>query len=121
MTLPVKLKDAVAELQMAGPEMSGFVNRKTGDLITLSDEDFDLAESDSDILSMPEWQQEMAAQAKEVRDNDDYIALPGQFEIHEYSIMERFCLSVEDERVQDVSASGDQRPGRVSRIQGPNC
>lgn len=33
--------------------------------------------------------------------SDDFLALPDKFEIHEYSIMERFCLSISDEGLQD--------------------
>jgi len=29
------------------------------------------------------------------------VVLPDKFEIHEYSIMERFCLSLSDEELQD--------------------
>jgi hypothetical protein len=29
------------------------------------------------------------------------LSLPSQFDIHEYEIMERFCLSLEDERLSD--------------------
>ena len=32
---------------------------------------------------------------------DSFVALPDKFEIHEYSIMERFCLSLSDEELQD--------------------
>ena len=50
----------------------------------------------------PEWQKESVAKAKKVLADSDFIELPDQFEIHEYSIMERFCFSVSDERVQNA-------------------
>jgi hypothetical protein len=35
-------------------------------------------------------------------ESEDFLALPGKFEIHEYSIMERFCLGVEDSEARDA-------------------
>jgi Uncharacterised protein family (UPF0158) len=39
--------------------------------------------------------------AKDIVETDHYLPLPDRFEIHEYSIMERFCLSVDDEDIRD--------------------
>lgn len=93
MTLPVKLQDVVGELDIVGPEILGYINRKTGELVTLRDGDFS---------SSLDWEEEEAELSQAVEENDDFIPLPDQFEIHEYSIMERFCYSVEDERIQDA-------------------
>ena len=43
----------------------------------------------------------MVDQAKQVQAGDDFVALPDRFEIHEHSIMERFCF-VCDEPVQNA-------------------
>jgi hypothetical protein len=36
-----------------------------------------------------------------VLESDDFVALPDKFEIHEYSITERFCLFLPDEGLRD--------------------
>jgi hypothetical protein len=42
-------------------------------------------------------------EAKRVLASDpDYLKLPSRFEIHEYEIMERFCLSFPDAKVSDI-------------------
>ena len=102
MALPVNLQAVVDEMDMAGDEMAAYVNRKTGELITLSDEEISYAEDDDVSSFVLEWQKEMVDRAKTVLADDDYIALPDRFEIHEYSIMERFCFSVCDEQVQNA-------------------
>lgn len=102
MALPVNLQAVVDEMDMAGGEMAVYVNRKTGELITLSDEETSYAEDYVVSRFVPEWQKEMVDRAKQVLAGDDYIALPDRFEIHEYSIMERFCFSVCDEQVQNA-------------------
>lgn len=102
MALPVKLRAVVDQIDMTGDEMTAYINRKTGDLITLTDEDVSYAEYDDDSRFIPDWQQETVDQAKHVLADDEYIVLPGSFEIHEYKIMERFCYTIEDERVQNI-------------------
>ena len=54
----------------------------------------------SDELS--EWRDEIVQDAKKVLSSDDYLEIPSQFDIHEYEIMERFCLSVPDVEISDV-------------------
>jgi len=34
-------------------------------------------------------------------ETDDYISLPSKFDIHEYEIMERFCLSITDDEIRE--------------------
>ena len=50
---------------------------------------------------IPDWQREALPKVREVLESDDFVALPDKFEIHKYSIMERFCLSLSDEGLQD--------------------
>jgi hypothetical protein len=35
--------------------------------------------------------------ARDIVETDHYLPLPARFEMHAYQIMERFCLSVDDE------------------------
>jgi hypothetical protein len=53
---------------------------------------FRAAEDEDDLSGYPEWGQEAIQVAGEVLGSDDYISLPSQFDIHEYKIMEEFCL-----------------------------
>ncbi|MCP4182572.1 MAG: hypothetical protein GY761_04545 [Hyphomicrobiales bacterium] len=102
MALPVKLHAVVDQIELAGDEMTAYINRKTGDLIILTDEDLSYAEdSDNDSL-IPDWQREAVDQARQVLADDDYIALPDSYDVHEYRIMEHFCYTIEDERVQNI-------------------
>ena len=43
----------------------------------------------------------MHESAGEILETEHYLPLPDRFEIHEYQIMERFCLSVDDEDMRD--------------------
>ena len=37
-----------------------------------------------------------------MQETDDYIGLPSKFDIDDYSIMERFCLSIDDSEISDT-------------------
>jgi hypothetical protein len=102
MALPVKLRAVVDQIEMTGDEMTAYIHRKTGDLISLTDEDLSYAEEGDNNHLIPDWQQETVDQAKQVLADDEYIALPDSFEIHEYQIMEHFCYTIEDERVRNI-------------------
>lgn len=56
------------------------------------------AEEDQLIWEYPDWQREVILKAREILKSEDLVELPGQFEIHEYEIMEDFCLAFEDRR-----------------------
>ncbi len=106
MALPVALQDVVDVMDTISEEMTALINRKTGELISVSEEEFSLAEGDDSEddagESAPEWRREFAELAKTALESDDYIPLPDRFEIHEYAIMERFCHSVAEQRVRDA-------------------
>ena len=96
----VSIKDVVDEMDALHEEHSTFLNRNTGELVTLSDEELSAAEEE-DIVDYPEWQLEMIIKAKEVISSDDYLPLPSKFDIHEYHIMEDFCRSVVDDKIRE--------------------
>ena len=62
----VSIKDVVDEMDVLSEEHSAFLNRHTGELVTLSREELSAAEEDDDIVDYPEWQQEMIFKAKEI-------------------------------------------------------
>jgi len=101
MKAAVLVKDVVDEMDILSDEHSAFLNRNTGELVSLSSEELSAAEEDDDIDKYPDCQQEMIAKAKEVLYSDDFLPLPSKFDIHEYSILEDFCCSVKDDGIRD--------------------
>jgi hypothetical protein len=95
----IRLKDVIQEMYVVGDEYRSFLNIRTGEFVTLSNEELGAAEEGENIEDFPEWQQEMIQKASEVLLTDDYRELPSKFDIHEYSIMERFCYTVEDDEL----------------------
>ncbi len=64
----------------------------------------------------PEWQQSILRDTEKVLSSDDYLELPSKFDIHEYKIMERFCLSVSDEKISNVLLSKIRGSGAFRRF-----
>ena len=99
---PVSLRAVVDEMDILSDSMTSYINTKTGELFTVGEEEMNIVEQGTeDDKFIPEWQKEILPKVREVLESEDFIALPDKFEIHEYSIMERFCLSISDDTTQD--------------------
>jgi len=97
MTLTVKLNEIVEALESATEELAYYLDKRTGEIILVTNEDMQAAEDDELISEYPDWQRESILKAREVlRDPDHFLQLPDQFDIHEYQIMEDFCIQFED-------------------------
>ena len=98
MTLPVKLKDVVDTFDEGGDELSHYMDKRSGEIFLITVEEMSAAEEDEPLSDYPEWQQENLLKAREILESDDFVQLPSQFDIHEYSIMERFAHECEERR-----------------------
>ena len=98
----VKLSDVVDTMDLTNDLNYAYLHRQTGELVMLSDDTLSTAESKDDFSDYADWEKEELQIAKQVLETDDYLKLPDQFEIDEYSIMESFCLGLDK-----VSLSAD--------------
>ena len=97
----VKLESVIDELQMMFDDQRSFYNIKTGNIALISDEELRAAEEEKPIEEYSGWQQENINMAIEISEEDFWIALPSKYDVNEYKIMERFCLSIEDDKIRD--------------------
>jgi hypothetical protein len=77
MPIPVSLQSVVEEMDVMNEDWVAYINRRTGQLVTIT-----------------EYDREESTDALQAEESPDFIALPSKFDIHEYSIMERFCGSI---------------------------
>jgi hypothetical protein len=97
MATKVSLNEVIGELEIANDEMSSFVSKRTGQIVTLSHEAMRLAEKDPEKVSeeaLPDWQVEERRLARDVLESADWLQLPSKFDIHEWELMNRFAQSV---------------------------
>lgn len=97
MPLPVSVREVASEMDLQNDEARAYLNRSTGELITIIDEHVRLVERGYDPDAVPEWMQETLPKVQEVLESEEFLALPSPWDIHEWKIMERFCYTVGDE------------------------
>jgi len=98
----VSLRDVVDALNILSDEHQAFLNKRTGEIVFLTDEEIDAVEAEEPLEEYPEWQRELIQKAEEVLGSEDYEPLPDQFEINEWRIMEQFCWTVKDEELRGL-------------------
>ncbi len=96
---PVKLKDVVEALDFP-EEWHVYLNRKTGEILYFSEDDrmvLERMEEEEDLEDLPKWQRENLPELRERQEaleSGQCVPLPSRFDIHEWEIMKRFCLSI---------------------------
>ena len=101
MPVQVKLQDILEGMDFQSDEQSSLLNLTTGDVVSITDEELRAAENDEPLEDFPEWQHDAIHIARDIVEMDHYLALPTKFDIHQYHIMERFCVSVDDEDMRE--------------------
>ncbi len=110
MAVVVSLKDVVDAMDVPNSEWISYLNPKTGEIVTVTDEDRHLVEDqDLDEADLPDWQRESLPKVREALESGDFVALPDKWETHEWAMMERFSSS---------QASEARREELLDAIQG---
>jgi hypothetical protein len=81
--------------------VTAILNTTTGEVVYVTDEELQAAEEDEPFEEFPEWQRDAIRIAGEILETDHYLPLPTKFDIHEYSIMARFCRSVDTDDMRE--------------------
>jgi hypothetical protein len=93
----ISLRDVVEAIDLPNDEMTSYLNPETGEILTVSEEEHDLLERGDSDESLQEWERELLPKLREAVESDRWLVVPDRFEVHEWSIMERFSRSVQDE------------------------
>ncbi|HUE87880.1 MAG TPA: UPF0158 family protein [Vicinamibacterales bacterium] len=101
MATRIRLRDVIEAMDLPNQDWQSYLNPETGEIVTVTDEDRDLVESDADPDDLPDWQRETVPKAREALESNRFLLLPGSFEIHEWSIMERFGQGRPNRRQRD--------------------
>jgi len=109
MPIPVSLAAVAEELELVGDAIHAYINRQTGELISLTVDDLATVEDGYDPEDYAEWERENLARTEAVLASSDFVRLPTAFEIHEWEIMKAFCMELNDR---------DQREELLHRIHG---
>ena len=116
MPLPVSLKAVAEEMDVPDDDWSAYIKRESGELTTLRREDMSIVEEGESYDYLLEWEQELVVMAEKVLRSDAYLQLPTKFDIDEYAIMQRFCISLEDEEMVDILLNAIHGSGAFRRF-----
>ncbi len=95
----IKLSEIIGGMDF-GAEESGYLNKKTYQVVMINEDDLRTAEDAQPLEDLPDWQQEVIKEAQTfLMHKEDFLALPARQEIHEYNIMQEFCRSVPNEQM----------------------
>lgn len=116
----VKLKDIIEMLDFHMDGWKQFYNKKTGKFTDVQVEYLGIAEELEDKDNLDEymdWEQDAIKEAIEIVENwKDYIELPDEYEVNEYSIMEQFCYSIENQRLSNSLCNAISGRGAFRRF-----
>jgi len=101
MAVTVSLRSVVDELEAQMDGGIAYLNRETGDLCSIGEEEARLAEDGADPDGLPDWQREQVDQAGEILDAEEWLPLPSSFDIHEWAIMDEFSRALDDPDLSD--------------------
>ncbi|MFB6468967.1 UPF0158 family protein [Cytobacillus sp. Hz8] len=117
MSIQVKVKDIIEEMEIQFEESRSLLNIKTGEIVIVTSEDLRAAEDEQPFDHLPEWEAENRILAIDVVENfENYIELPTKYDVNEYEIMENFCLTVSDQRKQDSLSTAIKGKGAFRRF-----
>lgn len=118
MDTKVKIEAILEGMELQMEENIAFVHKGTGEVIFVLKDHIRDADDGKPIEELSlEWQQEELKQAYDVVDHEDrYAALPTEFEIDEYSMIEEFCFSVTDSKSKETLLRSIRGKGAFRRF-----
>jgi hypothetical protein len=111
----VNLSDIIDGVECQSDENFSYIDKRTNTVCLISQEAISVAEDGED--DYPEWMDEMVQLAKSyLEDDTNFIALPSQYDVDEYSMMENFTFSLNDERHKENLSIALQGKGAFRRF-----
>jgi hypothetical protein len=101
MGIAVSLRRVVEELEALMDDCTACVNRETGEIYALRDEDVGLVEDGANPEDLPECQLDEMPKIRQVLESEEWLPLPTTFDIHEWAIMNEFARSIDDSDLRD--------------------
>ena len=79
MSPSVKLDAVIEALESAGDEHAHYLDKRTGEIVLVTDEDMTAAQENELISEYPDWQGLILKAGEVFRDSKQFIQLPDQF------------------------------------------
>ena len=122
MSSRVKISDIINIIGSQSYNTSYYLDREKGELFLVSKEQLRAAEGDAELEDYPEWERAQIKFAREIltdKKGERYVLIPGKFVSHEYSAMENYCFSIDDEEISRALLQAIKGAGAFNRFN--NC
>jgi hypothetical protein len=114
MAAEVKLDVIIEALEMSDDSISSYLDVETGEVRSITEEEFDLAEDPQTVIEdLPDWEREAVKLARSIQEHSGkrYLALPDRFDVHEWAIMDRFSETLRDAQMRNDFHGGIRGAG----------
>ena len=114
MAAEVELDVIIEALEMADDSISAYLDVETGEVHSITEEEFDLAEDAQTAMEdLPNCQRDavMLARSIQKQEGKQYMALPDKFDIHEWAMMDRFSMTLRDAQMRNDFHGGIRGAG----------
>ena len=118
----VNLSDIINIINFQSYNSKWYLDKKKGELFLVSKEQLRAAEQDTGPEDYPELERKQIKLAREIlndKKGQRYILIPGKFAIHEYSTMENFCFSLDEDEISGALLKAIKGSGAINRFN--NC
>jgi uncharacterized protein UPF0158 len=119
MGIVLSLRDIVEAIELQSNEGAAYLNPETGEIVQVSEDEIALVEEGVSDDDLPQWQREAMPKIREALEGAgvSFLALPDRFEVHEWSIMERFSQEQND-RARQVLLGAVRGSGAFRHFRG---
>jgi len=117
MGVVLSLRDIVDAIESQMDQSASYLDPETGEIVFVTEEDRALVEEEVDDDEIPQWQREAMPKIREALESDRFLTLPDRFEVHDWSIMERFSQEQND-RVRQVLLGAIHGSGAFRHFRG---
>lgn len=115
--MKVQLSSIIDGIEFQGDESQSYLNKLSGKVLTITDEEMHISQSKQDISEYAEWLKEAINRATEyLEDKENYLALPTKYDFNEYRIMEDFILTLPIEEQKNEMYSLIKGKGAFSKF-----
>ncbi|MEO5347866.1 MAG: UPF0158 family protein [Magnetococcus sp. YQC-9] len=114
----IRLRNLVDGFDLQNEEYASYLDRQTGEVVTIAHEETRAVERGALLEEFPEWQREMISLAQALLEDTShrFLNLPDRWDFHEYGVMKEFCGSLGDTDASDVLFRAIQGKGAFRRF-----
>jgi len=118
----IKISDIINIISVHSNNTSYYLDKESGQPFPVSNEQLRTVYEDGELEDYPEWEREQVELVRKILSDEKgerYILIPVKFVSHEYSAMENFGFSIDDDEISRALLQAIKGAGAFNRFN--NC